>query len=209
MDRARPEKLQQLLQNNPAVWRAGDREQAAATGTPTGYSDLDAALPARGWPRDALVEVTARRWGVGELQLFLPAMRAASRERRWLVWVAPPLLPYAPALAAAGVELDRIIVIRSDSCSQDALWSMEKALRTPSCALVLAWLNWLPDAVLRRLQLAAEGGRTLGVLFREREVRHSPAALRLGLEPGPEGLRVQVRKARGTFRYRSVDLDLH
>lgn len=209
MDRPVPDKLEQLLQDHPAVWRAGDAERTTVTGTPTGYPELDAVLPAGGWPRDALVEVVTRRWGVGELQLLLPAMRAATRERRWLVWVAPPLLPYAPALAAAGVDLDRVIVIRSDSRSQDALWSMEKALRTSSCALVLAWLNWLPDTVLRRLQLAAETGRTLGVLFREREVQHSPAALRLGLQPGPEGLRVQVRKARGTFRHRSVNLHLH
>jgi cell division inhibitor SulA/protein ImuA len=75
--------------------------------------------------------------------------------------------------------------------------------------VVLAWLNWLPNAVVRRLQLAAEAGRTLGVLFREHEARHSPAALRLCLQPARAGLRVQLLKARGTCRYRSIHLPLH
>ena len=65
-------------------------------------------------------------------------------------------------MAAAGIDLSRVIVIHSESRLHDALWSMEKALQTAPCALVFAWLNWLPNTVVRRLQLAAEAGRGLG-----------------------------------------------
>ena len=39
-------------------------------------------------------------------------------------------------------------------------------MQTENCGLVLAWQNWLPGKVLRRLQLAAEAGETLAVLFK-------------------------------------------
>ena len=208
MDKPLPETLQQLLRNHPALWRGGDRKGPQG-GIPTGYTELDAALPEGGWPTAALMEVITPRWGIGELRLLLPAMHAATAAGHWLVWVAPPFLPYAPALAAAGIDLSRVIVIHSESRLHDALWSMEKALQTAPCALVFAWLNWLPNTVVRRLQLAAETGRTLGVLFREHEARHSPAALRLRLQPAHSGLHVQLVKARGTCHRRCIHLPLH
>ena len=209
MDKPLPERLQQLLRSHPALWRGGDRKGPQGGGISTGYTELDAALPEGGWPTAALMEVITPRWGIGELRLLLPAMRAATAAGHWLVWVAPPFLPYAPALAAAGIDLSRVIVIHSESRLHDALWSMEKALQTGPCALVFAWLNWLPNTVVRRLQLAAETGRTLGVLFREHEARHSPAALRLRLQPAHSGLHVQLVKARGTCHRRCIHLPLH
>ena len=209
MDKPLPETLQQLLRNHPALWRGGDRKGPQGGGISTGYTELDAALPEGGWPTAALMEVITPRWGIGELRLLLPTMRATTAAGHWLVWVAPPFLPYAPALAAAGIDLSRVIVIHSESRLHDALWSMEKALQTAPCALVFAWLNWLPNTVVRRLQLAAETGRTLGVLFREHEARHSPAALRLRLQPAHSGLHVQLVKARGTCHRRCIHLPLH
>lgn len=82
----------------------------------------------------------------------------------------------------------------------------EKALQTQTCGLVLAWMNWLPNGVVRRLQLAAEKGDGLAILFRERESKNSPAALRLKLHPNAQGLQVKVLKARGTYRYQSAHL---
>ena len=38
---------------------------------------------------------------IGELQLVIPALAALSRER-WILWLSPPYIPYAPALAASG-----------------------------------------------------------------------------------------------------------
>lgn len=208
MDKPLPETLQHLLRSHPALWRGGDRKEQG-NGIPTGYAELDAALPEGGWPTAALMEVVTPRWGIGELRLLLPAMRAATAMGHWLVWVAPPFLPYAPALAGAGIDLGRVIVIHPESRLHDALWSMEKALQTAPCALVFAWLNWLPNAVVRRLQLAAETGRTLGVLFREHETQHSPAALRLRLRPARSGLHVQLVKARGTCHRRCIHLPFH
>jgi hypothetical protein len=66
---------------------------------------------------------------------------------------------------------------------------------------VLSWPAHITDRNVRRLQLAAEAGSSLGILYRptaaERE--HSPAALRLRLRPAPgaSALAVDIRKCRG------------
>ena len=200
--------LQSLLQNNPQVWRAKDKGRYVAQGSPTGYPQLDATLPGGGWPKGTLMEMVTPQWGIGELQLLLPMMRAITQQKRWILWISPPYVPYAPALQRAGVDTDYVIVIQPDTSCKDALWSIEKALQTRACALVLAWLNWLPNGVIRRLQLAAEKGQNLGVLFRQRNDQGSPAALRLHLHPAEKGVHVEVLKARGSYSYRSVHVNL-
>jgi len=178
------------------------------TGTPTGYPLLDASLPGGGWPANAILEMVTPQWGIGELQLLLPLMRSLTQQKRWVLWVSPPYVPYAPALERAGIDMDYVIAIQPDSSCKDAFWSIEKALQTRACTLVLAWLNGLPNAVIRRLQLAAETGHSLGVLFRQRNNEHSPAALRLHLHPSETGVHVDVVKARGSYQSRSVHVNL-
>jgi hypothetical protein len=138
-----------------------------------------------------------------------------------VLWISPPYLLYTPALLQAGIDIERVLVIDLDTSCKDALWSMEKALQTGSCGLVLDWQNWLPDKVVRRLQLAAETGRTLGVLFQHRASEHSHAFLRLKIEACPIATqaggehgesgdtRVTVLRARGSFRPLSARLALH
>ena len=201
-----PDKLQTLLDNNPALWQGSAVTSGQTRGIGTGYSELDDILPSRGWPKKSLLEIVTPQWGIGELKILLPLMRAITEQKRWIIWISPPYVPYAPALAKAGVDINYVIVIHPDTACNDAIWSIEKALQTHSCALVLAWMNWLPNGVVRRLQLAAEKGDSLAILFRERETKNSPAALRLKLHPNAQGLQVKVLKARGTYRYQSAHL---
>jgi len=201
------EQVEKLLQHNPAIWRMSDFQRHAVHGITTGYPRLDRILPERGWPKNALVEIITAQWGIGELKLLLPLMKSMTEQKRYVLWVSPPYIPYAPALAEAGVDTDYVIVIKPEISCKDALWSMEKALQSQACGVVLAWLNWLPNGVVRRLQLAAESGNSLGVLFRQFNHKNSPAALRLQLNSSLGGLQLQVLKARGTHRYQSIRLD--
>jgi hypothetical protein len=52
---------------------------------------------------------------------------------------------------------------------------------------------------IRRLQLAAERGRTLGILFRSQSAAResSPAILRMVVEPSSQGSRITLLKSRG------------
>jgi cell division inhibitor SulA/protein ImuA len=187
------------LLEHPAIWRG--RSAARAEVLPTGYAALDACLPGKGWPRTGLIEILVSRFGVGELYLLFPALAALTRrpEARWCVWIAPPLEPYAPALAAHGAALERMLVVRAS----EALWAFEQTLGSGAGDIALAWAVHAPRArEIRRLQLASERGRTLGVLFRPHRacLQSSAAVLRVGVEPRPGGVRVTLLKSRGGAR---------
>ena len=197
--------LQRLLQDQRFLWRARETASQTATGISTGFTELDTVLPTGGWPADALLEIITTRWGIGELRLLLPAMAALSRAGLWIIWIAPPYIPYAPALCEGGVKLTRNLVLTPEDIAHDTPWSMEKILRTEACGMVLAWPKKLAERSVRRLQLAAEAGRSLGVLFGTTDTR-SAAALRLRLETDKRGLRVHILKARGATRPTTVPL---
>lgn len=197
-DAASPASLDALLRRGD-VWRGGADPAPAASVLPTGFPELDARLPGGGWPLGALTEILTPEPGrIGGLGPLLPALARLSREPRWLSWVAPPYLPYAPALAAAGIDLSRVLLVRPRG-SVDGLWALEQVLGAGACSAVLAWPAVVGMTVLRRLQLSAERGGGWGVLFRPlRAAREpSPAPLRLQVEPTPVGVRIHWLKRRG------------
>jgi len=185
------------LLSHPDIWR-GDDVAPEPAAVPTGFAELDAALPGRGWPQGALTEIVLEREGIGELRLTLPALVRVQSERRDVVWIAPPHKPYAPALAAAGLDLSRLFIVACRT-PQDALWAFEQSLRAPECGAAFAWLATSDQRVLRRLQVAARDGRTWGALWRRPGQRGSAMAapLRLALSPRDGKLAVRVLKRRG------------
>jgi hypothetical protein len=184
------------------VWKLKDASAAPARPVwSTGKSSLDARLPGGGWPTASLIEVLLDDTGFGEVQLFLPALVESQRrvgDVPWLVWIAPPHEPYAPALAQQGIELSRLLVVRPTSANE-ALWAAEQALGSGVCSAVLLWLKGTDDRWLRRLKLAAEAGGALGVLFRPERHRFesSPASLRLVITKGEHATRLDLLKVQG------------
>jgi cell division inhibitor SulA/protein ImuA len=189
------------------VWRLKDASVAPPRPVwSTGKSALDARLPGGGWPTASLIEVLLDDTGLGEVQLFLPALVESQRgsgqggtdDVPWLVWIAPPHEPYAPALAQQGIELARLLVVRPTSATE-ALWAAEQALGSGVCAAVLLWLKGTDDRWLRRLKLAAEEGGALGVLFRPERHRFesSPASLRLLMTKGEHATHLDLLKVQG------------
>ncbi len=188
-------KLQSILQH-PHI-RRGREIKPAAGFTPTGRDDLNPLLP-DGWPLGGLTEILVPQPGVGELSLLMPALARLSREQRWLAWIAPPHTPYAPALAAHGVDLSKVLLIHPKAV-KDALWAVEQTLKSGTCSVVMAWLQQADFHSLRRLQLAAADGHSLCLLFRPHAAaaEASPAQLRLRLEAIPEGVRAWPLKHYG------------
>ncbi len=190
---ARSELRAQLAQ----LCRHGEWNRSAPT-LGSGYAALDEHLPGGGWPVGAVTELLSDTAGIGELGLLLPALSRLARSGRYIAWIAPPYLPYAPALAQRDVPLERVLVIQATGV-QEAQWAAEQALRCPAIGAVLGWCAHIVDRNVRRLQLAAETGGSLGILHRPArdERQSSPAALRLRLQATSAGLVLEIRKARG------------
>jgi hypothetical protein len=200
---SKEKQLAELL-GHPSVWRGRSRAQIDTVST--GFTALDAGLPGGGWPRAGLVEVLTTSPGVGELYLLMPVLAALSHlePARWCAWVSPPHEPFAPGLVAHGVALDRVLVVRTAT----PLWAEEQALRSGACEAALVWLERASPRAIRRLQLAAEQGRTLGVMFRNARFAQesSPASLRVALEPIATGARITLVKSRGGAQ---APIDVH
>jgi hypothetical protein len=182
------------LLRDPRLWRG--RPATSTPGVqPTGLAALDAALPGGGWPQAALSEILIPADGVGELRLLLPTLARLTRAGTPVLLVAPPYRPYAAAWRAAGVELAQLHLV--DCTPKDAPWAAEQALRSASCGAVLCWPRQADERVLRRLQVAAESGRCLGLCTRPlaQATQSSPAALRLCIDAQPSAVR--VLKCRG------------
>lgn len=122
------------LLTRPDLW-LGRGLATAPAGVSTGFAALDLALPWRGWPPASLAEVLTAHPGAG-LGLLLPLLVTLGRGSRWLVLVDPPFIPYAPALAARGLDLSRLVVVRA---GDEAAWAIEQALRSGACGAVLGW----------------------------------------------------------------------
>jgi hypothetical protein len=184
----------------PGVWRGGELEHAVHASIATGHAALDAQLPGGGWPMGTLSEVLHDGVGIGEVSFLAGALARAAESDRLIAWINPPHLPYAPALAQAGIALERCLVVRPAN-REDGLWAAEQALKSGACGAVLFWAERFAEdyAWLRRLQMSAEAGHAMAVLFRSSSAqRHAtPAHLRVVLEREAGALQVRIPKRRG------------
>jgi protein ImuA len=218
------------LLSHPLLWKGQDAGLADTPAIATGFDALDRYLPGGGWPLAGISEIFVEHYGLGELRVLMPALATLSRcaveSKKWIVWIAPPFVPYAPALAHHGVDLSRILLVhprgqspfskkkgsdpgvpqQKGSDPSDTLWAVEQAIRSQSSIATLAWVKTAGMTTLRRLQLGAETHRCWTVLFRTPEAmsQNSPAALRFSVLPGgalPGGdtadIRVEIQKCRG------------
>lgn len=203
-------RLQHLLQQQ-AIWQGKKQWSSySCPAQPTAYDALDQQLCGGGLPQGALTEILYRDSGIGELSLLMPMLAKLSEQKRWILWVAPPFIPYAPALSRWNVDISRVLVVHPKQI-KDLLWTLEQGLKSGSCAAVLGWLEQVDNSALRRLQLAAEQGNSLGILFRPEYCRQqpSPAAVRLALTAAPDN-RVQgeVIKRRGGWPVDAFEIPL-
>lgn len=191
----------------PGVWRGGELAHVVHPVARTGHGMLDRELPGGGWPLAALSEVLHDGVGIGEVGFLSGALVRAAGNERLVAFVNPTHLPYAPALDQAGIALERVLVVRPAN-RDDALWAAEQAMRSGTCGAVLFWSAPGSEgkarggddyAWLRRLQMAAEAGRSMAVLYRPTAAERlsTPAHLRVVLAREGGLLRLRIPKRRG------------
>ncbi len=199
------EKLLQL----PNTWQASRGPQVLNTHS-TGHAKLDEALHLGGWPQGATTELLQPANHRCELQLALPAIKQQQQRATWLVMIDPPFPPFAPALAAHGLDLDRLLLLYPRDI-KELLWSAVQCLQSGNCSSVLTWSQRSPlvDKDLRRLQQAAATGQCWHLLVRALQTQQqaSPSALRLRAERQLEGqLKLNILKQRGGWSGQEVEL---
>lgn len=169
----------------------------------TGLPEVDALLPGGGFPRGALSEIAGGP-GSGKTALCLAAMARAMRGEGLGAFVDGRGELYPPAAAALGVDLGRLLVVRSGEALA-GLWAAEALLGSGAFEVVAMDLPPLaarrpggasPGALARRLLAAAEKGGAVG-LWLAPEIR-MPAAVRLEVARGPAGPVVRRSFARGS-----------
>jgi len=175
--------LVEVLRARGDVWSAAEhihpRTLRAARG------DLGGLLP-EGWPRGQLVEVLTTGPGFGEASLFMALAAELTTAGREVAWVAPEEgVPNAPALAAAGLDLDHFLWVRTADRNQ-AAWVARELLASGAVPLVLVSREPGDARALRGLALAARDGDALGVLLRDAARRENPSPAQLRLEFPPE-----------------------
>ncbi len=196
--------------NRRDIWRGNRSTIPTRTGIPAGFDKLDQCLPGGGWPLGAMTEVLVKDINHSPLWLMAPALSVLSKQARWQTWIAPPHIPFAPALNDNGIELSRTLLVRP-SKQQDALWAAEESLRSGSCSVVLFWAQHLDRTSLRRLQLAAEHGQAWMICFCTDHTAdsHTSAALRVQCQPHPDGTQLNILKCRGGRSVNNLMLSRH
>jgi hypothetical protein len=180
------------------IWRGFQNSPSTGQVVSSGFRPLDAYLPGGGWPLGALTEILIDDIAHSPLWLVLPGLLRLTALKHHQIWVYPPHIPYPPALASRGINLDKTVILKPRQ-ETDALWAAEQALRSGACSAVLYWPRKLSFTATRRLQLASEVGSTWGLCFRPSHAATMPttAALRLLFKPTGTGAMLTILKCRG------------
>ena len=199
-------------------WGRGGMTAGSGEEIRSGFDTLDDELAGGGWARPGLTEILCNHTGIGELSLLMKGLGAKANAPRpgdamHLLWVVPHTqawIPYAPALAQCGINLEHLAIVRASS-TDDALWAAEQGLKSGACRAVLLRMNapWVNPLSLRRLHQAAMTGNSILWLMRPLEATHSPspAGTRIVLRPEESGaLSVELLKRRGLPAGKSIRL---
>lgn len=152
----------------------------------TGLTLLDAAAPGGAFELGVVHELLYPHRGAPPrtVALFL-AVAAAKARAGPVVWSDPHATLYPPAVARAGLSLDRLLILRPKSAA-DELWAATQCLRCQGVAVTIVEPARLNRVQARRLQLAAETGGGAGLLLRsERSAVDYAAATRWLVRPEP------------------------
>ncbi|WP_085808947.1 ImuA family protein [Sphingomonas sp. TZW2008] len=142
---------------------------------PFGIPPIDTKLADGGLRLDALHEVAADTAALGDdaaATLFIAGI--AARASGPVLWVVRRRDLFAPGLYQAGLAPERVLYAEARD-DAELLALMEEGLRHRGLGAVIGEVKRAGLAATRRLQLAAEGGRTIALLMR----RHA----REGVDP--------------------------
>jgi protein ImuA len=155
--------LSQLRETLRAIEGSGVKRRSAL---PFGIGELDSRLASTGLRLDALHEVSGASAGISDdcaATLFMAGIAA----RTWgpVLWVVRRRDLFAPGLSQSGMDAHRLLYAEARD-DAELLALMEEGLRHRGLGAVIGEVKRASMPATRRLQLAAEGGRTIALLLR-------------------------------------------
>jgi recombination protein RecA len=168
----------------------------------SGWAEVDAVLGG-GLPRGRLSEIAGAR-SSGKASLALATAARASAAKQLVAWIDGPGELYPPVAAAQGVDLERLLIVRTGSDGLAAARAGEIVARSRAFGLVVMDVGErgsFPERAAARLRAAAfESGVTVVALVTRRgALPHAHCQLEVaGLSGDPAALRrFQVTVVRG------------
>ena len=165
----RQQTIQHLAQQLRQVERTRHKPGTGRESLSTGITGLDRLLPERGLLPGTLVEWLSAGNGSGAGTLAFKVAAEMLPDNANCV-VIDPRETFFPAAS----RLDRVIVVHPAD-ERETLWVWEQSLRCSGVAVVIGWIDRLPNQVYRRLKLAAETGGAMGFLLRPAAHRSQPS----------------------------------
>ncbi|MEO8901751.1 MAG: recombinase A [Polyangiaceae bacterium] len=204
----------ELRQQGVSIGSAVLGNDAPNAGFSLGVEALNRVLPDHGLPRGAVIELSIHGGSALGTSLGLAACRGAQQaavERGgsvpWCAFLDPTGTLYGPGVAAAGVELERLLVVRPsvEALSRVALRIVESAacavtvidlLGVPGQLLGVNLTGWL--RVVRRLAMGVDGTAHSVILLTDASEQRPlplPVSQRIELARPSEGkLSVRIAK---------------
>lgn len=171
MPRIVPADITQLRQHIAKL--EGSRPVAGVL--PFGLDMIDSRLPKGGLALGALHEIAGSGRGVIDgAAAGLFAAGIAARSDGLVLWCAVESDLFAPGLAQAGLAPGRVVHVEADN-DTEVLAVCEEALRHGGLGAVVGEVARLSMIASRRLQLAAEGARTLALMVRRWDTEKAAA----------------------------------
>jgi protein ImuA len=158
-----PAVIAELRETLRAIEGDGHRRREAL---PFGIEALDGRLAAGGLRLDALHEIAPATASLAD-DACATLLMAGIAARAWgpVLWVVRRRDLFAPGLYQAGLSPERVIYAEARD-DAEVLALMEEGIRHRGLGAVLGETKRAAMASTRRLQLAAEGGRTITVLMK-------------------------------------------
>jgi protein ImuA len=128
----------------------------------TGLSAIDELLLDQSFSRGVIHEILHDSHH-GDSRFF--ALLIARSAGGNIIWCDPGRTLYPPAVAAAGVPLEKLFLLHPKNAAEQS-WAISECMRCRGVGATVANVAALSRIQARRLQLAAERGGGIGILLR-------------------------------------------
>ncbi|MEH6577885.1 MAG: SulA-like leucine-rich domain-containing protein [Amphritea sp.] len=115
-----------------------------------------------------ITEIVLQNDDFEQMTMLLPLLAQLSKDDRWFAWIAPPATLPKTLLEAAGVDLNKIMLLQPDQTHSTYDLALQ-ALKAGTCHAVITWPGLLSNQELCGLESAASSGESHGIIIRSRD----------------------------------------